>query len=410
MDRHPSRGRPARRRSAVLAAAILLAVVGCHERPVDPADRVQSIEIVSPSLSLPLIFVEGRSISMQVRASDARGEPVAGAALTFQVVDGGGSVAPSEAVTDESGMAAVTYTPGSGANAMEMEAAGLSEPARFAIVAQPRVQVDFEEDAVKLAGIGCDHTFFARVLANGQLALGSSVQFSATREGMLDLVTVTGATGNYRGMLTAAFGVAPGTTELIATHASGAADTVVVEVGDAPPTITIHDLVIASGSTVTRSADPRGACGDPVYGTTYGDWDPTRPSFASLAPDVVQVERAATGADFTVSGLKRGTALVEARYHGAADTARVEVRDVVLEPADTTVRVGDIVHYRFLVSDTSGALVPSTGTWGHTDGGVAEMTGAGVFRAVAAGVDTIGAFTLPVDGSQRTTVLRVVQP
>lgn len=406
MFRLSSRRRPSRRGSVALAATILLALSGCDEGPVDPADRVQSIEVVSPSLSLPLIFREGQSIAMQVRASDARGEPVAGAALAFQVVDGGGSVAPSEAVTDESGMAAVTYTPGSGANAMEMEASGMDEPVRFALVAQPRVRVDFEEDSVKLAGFGCDHTFFARVLDQDQLALGSSVQFSVTQEGVVSLQPVITATGNYRAMLADAFAAAPGTTELIATHASGAADTVTVEVGDAPPTVRIGDQVIASGSTFSGSADERSSCG----GALFGYLNPPPTTFSSLAPEVIRVERVGTGADFTVAGLKQGTALMEARFFGVADTARIEVRDVVLEPADTTIRVGESVHYRSLVSDSTGALIPGAAHWFSSDSTIARMPEAGVYQGLAVGVDTVTAWTSSIWGATRTAVLRVEAP
>jgi hypothetical protein len=185
---------------------------------------------------------------------------------------------------------------------------------------------------------------------------------------------------------------------------------VTVEVGNAPPTVLISDLVIASGSTVSSAADSRSPCGDPVYSGAGGYSDPTPTTFSSSAPEVVHVEETGTGADFSISGLKRGIALVEARYRGAADTARVEVRDVVLQPADTTIRVGDVVHYRLLVSDANGNLVPDAGVWQHTDSTVAEMPKEGDFRAAAAGVDTIRAFTSSVLGGLRTAVLRVEAP
>jgi hypothetical protein len=263
---------------------------------------------------------------------------------------------------------------------------------------------------VKLAGIGCQHTFFAKVLDDGQVAIGSSVEFSLTQQGVVSLFPVTGVTGSYRAMLAHAFAATPGTTQLIATHRSGAADTVTVQVGNAPPTIAMYDLAIAAGSTFSGTATPRSACGDPVYSAVTGYWDPTPTTFSSLAPEIVQVEGLGAGADFKVAGLKRGIALVEARYHDAVDTARVEVRDVVLEPADTAIRVGDVVHYRFLVSDANGNLVPDAGVWQHTDSTVAEMPKEGDFRAAAAGVDTIRAFTSSVLGGLRTAVLRVEAP
>lgn len=57
-----------------------------------------------------------------VRAFDARGNPVAGAAVSFAVLSGGGSVDPADGTTDATGAAATAWTLGNAAGVQELEA------------------------------------------------------------------------------------------------------------------------------------------------------------------------------------------------------------------------------------------------------------------------------------------------
>lgn len=221
------------RRWAWMSAALLIVAGGCRDNPVDPGDRVSTIEIVSPDLSAPH-FMVGDSIAVQVVAEDGEGNPVVGAALTFQITNGEGTFAQSEVITDGSGVARVTYVPGgSGQNAIEVEASGLMSPALFVFPTWPRLQVSFGMDSVKLPGVGCDTILFAQVLDDGELMRGSSVSFTATDGEVIESRAVETATGSTRGMLDWVFARKPGATDLIATHESGAADTVAIEVGTA---------------------------------------------------------------------------------------------------------------------------------------------------------------------------------
>ena len=72
-----------------------------------------------------------------VTALDARGNPVAGATVSFAVLSGGGSVDPAGGTTDEAGAAATTWTLGNAAGVQELEAvaaAGVASAADSLVV------------------------------------------------------------------------------------------------------------------------------------------------------------------------------------------------------------------------------------------------------------------------------------
>jgi hypothetical protein len=74
---------------------------------------------------------QGGTLTLQVRARDAQGNPAAGVTVTWAVVDGGGSV-PATSVTDASGIATAAWTTGTAALTQAVSArAGSAAPALF---------------------------------------------------------------------------------------------------------------------------------------------------------------------------------------------------------------------------------------------------------------------------------------
>ena len=109
-----------------------------------PPVRFGATALAGPAQALVAVAGDGQSGAvgttlaqpLQVRVEDAHGNPVAGASVSFAVVEGGGSLQPAQVATDAAGLASATWTLGTaaGAHAAEASIAGLP-PVRFGATA-----------------------------------------------------------------------------------------------------------------------------------------------------------------------------------------------------------------------------------------------------------------------------------
>lgn len=152
----------------VLVGAALLALAACggggdgQEMPPTPA----SITIVSGNTQTG-VAGSVLPLDLTVRVTDSGARPVTGATVTWAVTAGGGTVAPTSAVTDSSGTAGTRWTLGTtlGANRATATVGGLSPVAFDATataaatasvtVTSPTV-TPYEGDAVQLTAVAKD--------------------------------------------------------------------------------------------------------------------------------------------------------------------------------------------------------------------------------------------------------------
>ena len=127
---------------------------------------------------------------VSVKVTDAFGNGIAGVNVTFAVTAGGGSVSPSAAFTDNSGIAATTFTLGTGAvyNTVSATAAGL--------VGSPVL--------VSVTGVAGPASLIVKV------GLDSAVTFAGASFQDSVRVLVTDAYGNTKSGATVAFAVTAG--------------------------------------------------------------------------------------------------------------------------------------------------------------------------------------------------------
>lgn len=100
----------------VAIPAVVAALASCTSDPGGPITTPGTIAIASGNPQQGLMGGPLPS-PLGVRVTDAIGQPVAGARITFEVASGGGHVSPTEATTDPSGLAATTWTLGAGPGA-----------------------------------------------------------------------------------------------------------------------------------------------------------------------------------------------------------------------------------------------------------------------------------------------------
>jgi hypothetical protein len=201
----------------------------------DPGPLVIGLRFVDP----PSFAWEGQSVPIQVQAINGDNQGVAGVRVHFRAALPGGVPSEPSAVTDSLGLARVSFTLGPGQNGWNAIEAFVDDPAvapvRQGISTGARPRISFARDSVVLARTGAADTLFARVLnANGDLMPGESVTFTATNPGVISFFGLM-VSGSVRGMMAGVRGEQVGTTRVIATHASGAADTAFVKVLASPP-------------------------------------------------------------------------------------------------------------------------------------------------------------------------------
>ncbi len=185
----------------------------------------------------------------------------------------------------------------------------------------------------------------------------------------------------------------------ITAGAGGRTDTVRVHVkqNSAPLRVRPRDSVLgAIGDTLRITADAQDVNGNPV-GASSVKW-------TSLNPAVATVDGAGL-----VTARANGVARVAAEYGGRADTARVEVKQLIasiaVTPGAPVVQAGQTQGMVATAKDANGNAVPGVAFgWMSSNPAAATVDGAGSVRAVAPGVSYVTAAAGSINGTATVTV------
>ncbi|MEO8562083.1 MAG: hypothetical protein ABI601_08420 [bacterium] len=210
---------------AASAASFLLVAAACggsetSAPTIGPPDRVEVAS--SPPTTGAVKNTVG---TLAVKVSDASGQAVTGASVSFAANGGGGiTLTPTSATTDATGTARTTIVLGTvaGTSTVTASVSGVTTPASITLTTIPGAvsRLVASPDNIRLNAIGDT----ARIIALAQDDYSNPIAGSATTYTAVDptLVSVDG-TGLVRALRVG------GTTSVIAT-ASGRADTVIVAV------------------------------------------------------------------------------------------------------------------------------------------------------------------------------------
>lgn len=303
---------------------------------------------------IPGTHAPGRTPEIGFRVLDRRGSPVPGVTVSFFVVRGTGTLTSPTAVTSSAGVAAVALELGTtGVDAtIEARVDGVEQSGSF--LARYLVGAGgLDPDSLALTP-GCTQPIRLRIRdpGTGQELPGQTAEFTLADSSVASLAPDTA--GSSSGVTRLVTGVKAGETRLVARWTAGALiDTAVVRVSAPVPT----RVRFASGADTVGIGGRTGAAAriTDQCGATLEDQPVT---YRSLDPAVVEVGTPDTASGVVqVTGLKSGLGRVEAASGALRDTLRVEVLDVRLLPADTTVAVGATVTYRIVRVDASGDTV-----------------------------------------------------
>ena len=335
--------------------------------------------------------VLGQAASLRFRVLDRSGDPVRGATVTFAVTSGGGSVSPTDQLSDSLGFVETSFTLGPlpGLHGMTATARGV-EPSRWSIQVGDVRSLTLSPDPLVIPAPACEGVLSASlVAASGEQILGRRVDFRLAGPSIVDLVYPSG-TGTRSGLTQFVTGRSAGETRVIGRY-QGLEDTTVVRVLPGQPvSISIPSqgdtLRVVKGGSVGAQARVVNGCervmeGEPV-------------TYVSVDPHVASVDEQGT-----VSGHADGHARIVASTGSLADTVVASVRTFVLLPRDTTIRVGDAVRFQLMTAGPGGALVPFAGAayygYGNATLGSVTMSLDGLLTAVSVGEASAWAWTRP---------------
>jgi uncharacterized protein YjdB len=198
-------------------------------------------------------------------------------------------------------------------------------------------------------------------------------------------------------------GIAPGTTEVVAT-VEGRSATAAVTVQAVPVAgvvVTPNGSTIGVGGTVRLGALVADAAGNALPGRAV--------TFTSSAPGVARVE-----ADGVVAGLSAGVATITATSEGVSGSATVNVVasggvvSVSVTPPTATLVVGATRAFTATPRAADGSTVGGRPVvWSSATPAVATVSAAGVVTAVAPGTTQVLAQVDGITGSATVTVQRV---
>jgi hypothetical protein len=393
-----------------------------------------SVTVTVHSVPVSIQLVPGKNFGragmpldppIRFRVVDRRGNGVDGVRVNFALVSGGGSLSVPEAVTDAEGYASVVLTFGTGPGLTQVDARidGGKSFAQFFGTAQP--WLTFEPESLELPA-GCQGKLFARRrYPNGMELLGNIVPYSISDSTLAHLEFIPGGgtyNANYGGATRAVLAWHPGSVLVIAEH-GGIADTARLRITPNPAIrinfVSFRSVALATGDTTTNYVALPTSCRG--YITSGGP--PT--NFRSLNERVVVASRGSGQHVVRVVARAAGRAVVVAEYEGATDTLAVDVRDLRLSPADTTVFVGDTITYRASSAGSDGVFsperiravqTPDTAVASPTGGSIVWWGGRSVsmafsaetpVRVVARGTGTV-TLGLSVLSRNRPVIVRVL--
>ena len=243
--------------------------------------------------------------------------------------------------------------------------------------------------------------------ASGSIVVGNTAQLTAIPRSVNGLAlagrTVTWSSStpalasvSASGVVT---GLAPGNAVIIATveGKQGSAAITVRAVPVASVSVTPTSATTVVGQSVSLTAVPRDAAGNPLTGRVVG-WASSDNAIATVSSSGV------------VTGVASGTVTITASSDGQSGTATVTVTSVpvasvAVTPATTTVTVGQTVQLAATARDASGqTLTGRAVTWTSASPGIASVSGSGLVSGVSAGSTTITATIDGVPGATTVTV------
>ncbi len=187
--------------SAALCGGLLLGASACKDT-VAPPTAASIAAVGSPSITA----IVGDVQTIRILVVDANGKPFVGGAVTFNVVDGGGSIVPASTLTSASGEAAATWTLGSttGIQRAQAQVAGLTGAVSFVATALPAAPASVAVSA------GDNQTATSGSTLPTQPAVVVKDKFGNPVQGISVFFTVTAGGGSVAasGSTTSAAGIA----------------------------------------------------------------------------------------------------------------------------------------------------------------------------------------------------------
>jgi hypothetical protein len=256
--------------------------------------------------------------------------------------------------------------------------------------------VDLGVDSLVLGGWGCTADLFAETHPTVNY-----VSYTVADPSILLFFTIR-TTATTRGLRAGLFALNAGTTEVVATHPQGGADTVAIRVSDAQESASLAVLdyglmeVDFDHPSLLQYHGPCGAVSQYEIDQLWGGAKPPRAEVLSLSPEIVSVDTMDSAV--TLTAHQFGSGLIETRFGSAVTTTPVFAMETAILPRDTTITLGDSVAYAVLLTDSTGALAPQDEPTIWTERDPSEHLEDGVYVGQEVGVDTIRAFV-------RTTVV-----
>ena len=345
------------------------------------------------------LTADGSSTSaVTAQVTDANGNPVAGAEVSFATT--AGAIAPATATTDANGEATATLTAGIAVGTATVTAStnGVSDSVDVTFVAGPAANVAVSAEPTTLPADGSStSTITAAVTdANGNPVAGQSVSFATTLGNVAPATGTTDANGMATATLTAASGPGTATVSATAGDASGSATVEFIASGPASVSVSADPttLIADGASTSTISAQVTDANANPVVGETV--------SFATTAGTIdataVTDANGVAVATFT-AGTTVGTATITATAGEASDT--VDVTLIAGAAANMTITANP-------VSVPADGTTASTIAASVTDANGNPIAGATVSLTTDLGTLTAPSITTDANGEGTATITSAV--
>ncbi len=247
-------------RTRFAGALLLLAFTNCSGEKAAPAAPAAATTLEATSATA-VSQVAGTAVSPapSVIVRDQNGNPFAGAAVTFNVLAGGGTVTSASATTNASGIATTEWTLGktvgpnslsatSGTLSVSFTATGIAGPTALLLISAGDKQTAAAGSAVPIAPAVIVQD------ANGNVKAGVTVTFSVGTGG--GSVTGANATSTSAGIATVGswtLGSAPVPNTLVATAAGAPSVTFSASATSACGVRTTHTLGSTTGGTLERN-------------------------------------------------------------------------------------------------------------------------------------------------------------
>lgn len=404
--------------SATTAGLTASVAVSVAISPVAPVKLAGDAQTGAAGSALP--------IPLQVKVVDRLGGPVSGRAVTFAVAQGGGSLAPSTAMTGSDGVASAVWTVGTTAlapNEVRATVAGLSAPAIFTatVVAGAAAQLAIAAGNGQTAPVGAAVAVAPSVRVadtHGNPVTGVTVTFAVTGGG--GSVTGATATSNASGIAAAGawtLGPTPGPNALtaVATGLPNASFTATATAGP-PAAVALASLNNQSAEVGSAVAAPPAvrvtdARNNPVAGVPVAFAVTEGGGAITGSPATTNADGVATAGNWTLgtaSGtVNRASATVEGLppvFFAAMSTAAAPASVSIVAgngqsaPAGAPVAIPPTVRVLDRYQNpVPGALV----TFAVTGG--AGAVSSGTVNTGALGRASVGSWTLGAEGANTLT-------